>query len=98
MPRKDAPAPNGPETFDRLKARLGRYPTAEELSRELLAARLRRRHSTVNVGRTRRARTFTIVGFSGLLLMAILFFVGQQPGLQQLVSGDATVLALPPAP
>ncbi len=90
MARKAAPDASGPETFDRLKARLGRFPTADELSRELLTAPIRRGHSTDNVGRTRRARAFAIVGISGVLLTAILFFVGQQPGVRQLVSPDVT--------
>ena len=98
MARKAAPDASGPETFDRLKARLGRFPTADELSRELLTAPIRRGHSTDNVGRTRRARAFAIVGISGVLLIAILFFVGQQPGVRQLVSADVTVPPLPSAP
>ena len=98
MARDDAPDPNGLETFDRLKARLGRYPTADELSRELPTARIRRGHSTESVGRTRRARAVPIVGVSGVVLIGILFFVGQQPGVRQLLSPDVTVPPLPPAP
>ena len=92
MPRKDGPAPNGPETFDRLKARLGRYPTADELSRELLTAHLASGHSTNNESRRRPARLFTVValiGVVGLALLARVIFVGQQP---------APAPDLPPAP
>ena len=98
MARTDAPDPNGLDTIDRLKARLGRYPTAEELSRELLTARIQRGHSTENVGRRRPARVLAIAGVSGSLLIGILFFVGQQLDVQQLVSPDVTAPALPPSP
>ena len=98
MAREDAPDPNGLETFDRLKARLGRYPTADELSRELLTARIRRGHSAENVGRTRHVRVFAIAGVGGVVLIGILLFVGQQPGVRQWLSPDVTVPPLPPAP
>jgi TonB family protein len=67
MAREQTSAPNGPETFQQLKALLGRLPTVDELSRELDPVPSRRRSP----------RRFMVAGAICLPLLAVGLFLGQ---------------------
>jgi TonB family protein len=67
MARHHTSAPNGPETFQQLKALLGRLPTVDELSRELDPA----------PGRRQSGRRFMVAGAICLPLLAVGLFFGR---------------------
>jgi TonB family protein len=96
MARHHTSAPNGPETFQQLKALLGRLPTVDELSREL---------DPVPGGRG-SGRRFMVVGAVCLPLLAVGLFLGRPwspelpptPAVETTVEPALPVIEPPPLP
>ena len=98
MAHDHAPDPNGPEAFERLRARLGRFPTADELSRALPADPLRPEPAATRSDRKRYAWLLTVVGVIGIMVGGVLFFVRHQAELLSPAPPDRAVPVLPAAP